>query len=298
MKPMLAAATTGENLNYPAIISPKLDGVRCIIADGVVLSRSLKPIPNKYVQKLFGQSILNGFDGELIVGHATDKDVYTNTVSGVMSIDGEPDVRFHIFDDVSANYDFMGRLTVMRRRLNALQRNHHTTFGALCGLVPQTTIHDQEELMKYEESYLRQGYEGVMIKSPIGWYKFGRSTLKEGLLLKLKRFEDSEAEIIGFSELMSNTNEATTNELGQKTRSSKKLGLVPANTLGALQVRDLKTGVEFEIGTGFSAAQRIQLWSKRLELLGELIKYKSQPVGVKDKPRFPVFIGFRNKIDM
>jgi len=33
-------------------------------------------------------------------------------------------------------------------------------------------------------------------------------------------------------------------------------------------------------------------------LMGKVVKYKSQPTGVKDKPRFPVFLGFRDKVDM
>jgi hypothetical protein len=32
--------------------------------------------------------------------------------------------------------------------------------------------------------------------------------------------------------------------------------------------------------------------------MGKVVKYKSQPTGVKDKPRFPVFLGFRDVVDM
>ena len=34
------------------------------------------------------------------------------------------------------------------------------------------------------------------------------------------------------------------------------------------------------------------------EEFDEIVKYKHFPVGEKDKPRFPVFIGFRAKEDM
>jgi DNA ligase-1 len=61
-------------------------------------------------------------------------------------------------------------------------------------------------------------------------------------------------------------------------------------------VRDLKTKVTFEIGSGFSAADRIRLWKDKP--IGRIVKYKSQPVGVKDKPRFPVFLGFRDEKDL
>ena len=47
--------------------SPKLDGIRCMIQDGIALSRSLKPIRNEHVQYILGREIFNGLDGELII---------------------------------------------------------------------------------------------------------------------------------------------------------------------------------------------------------------------------------------
>jgi DNA ligase-1 len=46
-KPMLASDCGGiENVRFPVIASPKLDGVRALVIDGALMSRSLKPIPN------------------------------------------------------------------------------------------------------------------------------------------------------------------------------------------------------------------------------------------------------------
>ena len=135
-----------------------------------------------------------------------------------------------------------------------------------------------------------------MIRDPNGKYKHGRSTTKEGGLLKIKRFEDDEAVVIGVEELMTNLNEQELDNLGHKVRSSKKEGLVPAGKLGALIVKH-KTFGEFKIGSGFTEDARVKLWRERDELKGRLAKFKYQPSGVKDKPRFPVFLGFRNKID-
>ena len=144
------------------------------------------------------------------------------------------------------------------------------------------------------------GYEGIMLRNPGGIYKHGRSTLKEGHLLKLKRFVDSEAIVIDVKPLMHNENEAVRNKLGHLERSSKKAGKVATNMVGSLVVRDVKTGVEFEIGTGFDEKQRYDLWSDRHLIVAQkwVVKYKSQPIGVKEKPRFPVFLGFRDKRDM
>jgi len=99
-RPMLAAKTDGENITYPCLVSPKLDGVRAIVRHGQVVSRTLKPIPNTHVQRLFGRAALEGLDGELIIGDPTAEDVYRKTVSGVMSEDGKPEVKFYVFDIV------------------------------------------------------------------------------------------------------------------------------------------------------------------------------------------------------
>lgn len=288
IKPMLAAAAP-QVLAFPLLASPKLDGVRCLVLHGVAVGRSLKAIPNKHVQKLFGRPEFEGLDGELIVGESTASSAFNATSSGVMSVDGEPDVKFYVFDDFHETGGFQRRLHTAHRRIKKHQ---------CCVAVPHVLVSSDAELAEFEQKMLGFGYEGVMLRSPDGPYKQGRSTAREGYLLKLKRFEDGEAEVTGFEQLMRNTNEAKTNELGQKERSNHKAGMVGAGTLGALKVRDVKTGVEFSIGSGFNEAQRSCLWKERHALVGRVLKYKSQPTGAKDKPRFPVFLGFRDAVDM
>ena len=292
MKPMLAAAVTDLSIiRYPVLVSPKYDGIRAIVLKGVALSRSLKPIPSVWVQQLFGRPEYNGFDGELIVGKATDKDCFNTTSSGVMSKSGTPNVRYYVFDDILG---LPGDL--FRNRLACVESRIKSLANAKVVLIPHQLVKNQSELDQQEIWALQDGYEGIMIRDPHGPYKFGRSTLKEGYLLKLKRFEDSEAEIIGMTELMHNANEIETNELGQKERSSKKAGMKGKGTMGSLIVKDLKTGVQFEIGTGFTAEQRAWFWAGGFGR--PVVKYKYQPTGVKDKPRFPVYLGLRDRIDL
>jgi len=288
MKPMLASPA-GPVIPFPMLLSPKLDGIRCLIIDGVAVGRSLKPIPNKYVQLLFGHHEFNGLDGELIVESPIAKEVFQVTTSGVMSIEGQPKVKFYVFDDFSHDAGFAKRLDMAFKRTK-----RHTHFVQ----VQHDKVNHEDAVLTWEETYLAMGYEGVMLRHPDGPYKHGRSTAKEAWLLKVKRFVDAEAKVIGFTEAQHNANEAKRNELGQLERSSHKAGKVGKQTLGALMVKDLKTGVEFDIGTGFTADQRHLLWCIGDNLMGKVVKYKSQPTGVKDKPRFPVFLGFRDKVDM
>lgn len=287
-KPLLAANAVFEKIKYPVLASPKLDGIRCCIVDGKALSRTLKPIPNAYVQRRLAHERFNGLDGELIVGSPTSKTCYRDTVSGVMSVEGTPDFTYYVFDIYNYDKGFQERFAELNR---AFANIYHVRR------LPHVIVNDETELLEYEERQLIEGYEGVILRGMNSPYKFGRSTVNEGILTKVKRFADAEAEIIGFEEELKNENEATTNELGRTKRSSHAAGKVGKGTLGAFLVRDATTGVEFSVGTGLTADERALCWKERHALVGELIKYKSFEVGVKSKPRHPVFLGFRDRSD-
>jgi DNA ligase-1 len=285
-KPMLASPADLDNLRYPVYASPKLDGIRASVVGGKLLSRTLKEVPSRYIFNMLSKPLYEGLDGELIVGLPTSPTCYRDTVSGVMAHDKTPDFEYHIFDWWNYNAPMKTRLTELQAHYTANLKG----LGRII-LVPHTVITNRDELDAYEASHVAAGHEGIMVADPEGAYKFGRATTKGGELLKVKRFEDSEALVIGVEEEMFNGNEAQTNELGRTKRSTAKDGLTGKGTMGALIVRDVKTGVEFNIGTGFTAAdrQRFALGG----ILGETVKYKFFPVGVKDKPRHPVYLGLR-----
>ena len=287
-RPMLACNAEINKLTYPLMASPKLDGVRCCIRDGQALSRTLKRIPNGFVRKHLNHAYLNGLDGELIVGDPTSRACYRTTVSGVMSHEGEPAFTFYVFDLTDYDRGFQERFAELGRRTDGI---------SFVERLPHAIVYSAEDLAGYESRMVAQGYEGVILRDMHAPYKFGRSTVKEGYMLKVKRFVDGEAEIIGFEEEMFNANEATTDERGYAKRSSHAAGKVGKGTLGAFLVRDATTGVEFSVGTGLTADERALCWTDRHALIGELIKYKSFEVGIKDKPRHPTFLGFRDRSD-
>ena len=290
--PLLAKAVDWKHLDYSNTwVSKKLDGIRALVINGVVVSRKLLPIPNKHVQTIFGnRPELEGFDGELIVGPANAADVYSRTNSGVMSVNGVPEVIFHAFDHIANPCDeYFKRHDRVRVPLRWVE------------VVPQHPVACEKDVLDIEKMYLDLGYEGVMLRAhsgPASFYKYGRSTAKEGTLLKLKRFSDSEAVVIGFEEQMHNRNEALRDALGRTKRSSHAENKTGKGTLGALICRDIESGVEFNIGTGFDDAVRQGIWDNGDEYLGKIVKYKSFRIGVKDAPRFPVYLGMRSPLDM
>jgi DNA ligase-1 len=163
----------------------------------------------------------------------------------------------------------------------------------------QWPINDLPHLEKLEESFVAEGFEGVILRWALSPYKLDRSTLKERYMLKLKRFSDSEAKIIGFEELLRNDNEATIDERGLTVRSSHKDNKRPGNTLGKLRVQDLtRPEWQFAVGSGFDSALRDQIWQNQDSFLHKVIKFKYLEVGTLDLPRHPVFIAFRHEDDL
>lgn len=289
-EPILAGKIDLKKLDYVDLrASFKLDGIRAVVIDGVVMSRKLKPIPSAYVQETFGGHHNNGLDGELIFGDPASKSVYNDTYSAVMTKGSEVETSFYVFDDsTQTDLDYGVRYHRARERL-----------GLGMVLLEQHEVVDESSLLKFESHALELGYEGIMVRKshgPNSHYICGRSTTSRATLLKMKRFVDDEAVIVGFEEEMSNQNEAGTDAFGRTERSSHRENLVGKDRLGALVCRT-KGGVEFKIGTGYTADQRKLLWSQREQLLGKLAKYKSFPIGVVTAPRFPVFLGLRSEDD-
>lgn len=291
-KPMLAVNAVIPKIQYPVYASPKLDGIRCSIVDGKALSRTLKAIPNRHIANLLSNEHYDGLDGELIVGSPTSATCYNETVSNVMAFDKVPDFSYYVFDLHDCKHGYEDRLRFLH---SDVIRGPLPSF---IKILEQSLLANEDDMLAYEAAKVEEGYEGIILRSPEAPYKFGRSTVKEGYLLKVKRFEDSEAEIIGFEEELKNGNAAETNELGRTKRSTAAAGLSGKGTLGAFLVRDLVTGVEFSIGTGLTALERQHFWNRQNEYVGKLIRYKHFPIGAKDRPRHPVFTGFRDRRDL
>lgn len=284
MKPMLAATIEDVNdLKFPLYGSPKLDGIRCLIYNRRGLTRKLKPIPNKYIKNVLKQysNVLEDYDGELLVGNN-----FQETTSAIMSFEGNPKFTYHIFDYIDSRNYYNRFLLKQHPKLSFVR------------VVPQTYLNNINELEEFEINCLADGYEGVVLRRADGLdrYKFGRSTINEAYLLKLKRFFDDEAEIIGFEERLHNDNILEIDNLGYAKRSSKQNGMILTNTLGAFLVYHITFG-SFSIGTGITDEQRKEIWNNKEKYLGKRIKFKYQQLGIKNKPRFPVFLGFRHKDD-
>lgn len=294
IRPMRGVALPDGELNGIYLASPKIDGIRAWVKDGQVLSKTGKPLPNPFLHELFGN--LNGADGEITVGppYAVDEndDVFDRTRGHVMQKKPKDsvDFQFHVFDrwDTPDNPAYIRCVDLEEFRQQRVNIVLHGMYS------------NRTELDLSLDAVVAKGYEGMMLRYEKAGYKYGQSTAKEGYLLKLKLFEDSEAVVLSVIEQTANTNEAKTDELGYTKRSSSKSGKVGKGTFGTFLAKDLYSGRVFQVGNGKGITDRVRAewWEARETLPGKLFRYTYQKVGTKFKPRIPQFKAWVDATDL
>ncbi|KKM06415.1 hypothetical protein LCGC14_1744210 [marine sediment metagenome] len=311
-KPLLATAADLDKVVFPVIGSPKLDGIRCLKIDGRAVSRKFKPIPNDYIRTWIEKNCSDGFDGEILCLDPAGP--FSEVSSMVMSKEhpAEKSFVYAVFDWVwkdQLDTPFSVRAANVETWFEQVRKDRPEITRHMRP-VPQFNLDTREHLDAFHLEWVGVGYEGTMIRDPKGVYKCGRSTQKQGILLKIKDWIDEEAEVIGVVEQMENTNEAKRDEVGDVKRSTAKEGKVGKGTMGKLRCRALSDGCLFSVGTGWTDEERQFIWDTvdwahdegRMghSIIGAIIKVKHQPDPGKKKrkpgvpPRFPQFIGYRN----
>lgn len=285
MKPMLAATPENlEKIELPCLASVKLDGIRGVITSQGIRSRKLKKFPNQFVSNLFSRPELEGLDGELIRGIPYGQGVFNRSQSAVMNSHGTPDVDFYVFDVWNVDYlPFRKRHQYLRRML---EQSPHPFIKVL----EQKYIETYQQLVDFENEAVDQGYEGLITRSPDGLYKFGRSTVREQGMLKVKRFLDSEAEILELIEEQENQNVGVRDAIGRLKRSSSKAGKVGKGRTGSVRAKDVFTGKEINCTIPSLEAKA----DPRLRV-GSIFTYKYRPPVIPDgKPFHLTFKDFRD----
>lgn len=270
IRPTLAAtATSLSQLRFPCAATPKIDGIRALTWDSGFRSRAWKLLPNEHCQRMAAQ-LPSRLDGELVYGD------FNSTQSAVMSVDGEPALTYMVFDQcVPGTY---------WERIHSLP-----PLPSWCTVLLPTVLHSVDDFTAYEESCVTQGYEGVMLRDATAQYMHKRSSLREYVLVKYKRFVDSEGVVIGYKEGVTNDNSPEQDAWGYQKRSGHTAGKLGRDTLGSLTLDD--NGVRVSVGSGLTEAQRAALWADRDNLIGRVVKYKYQHAE-GCAPRFPRFVGF------
>ena len=314
MKPMLASDWSEDKVKFPVIGQPKVDGVRALNLTGALTGRSLKTFGNRYVTQYFSQPELIGFDGEMAAQCETHPDLCRLTTSAMASHEGEPFLLWHCFDYITEetkDIPYRERLLTMDAKIRHLQEDPglHRSVGHL-RTIPWVILNNMDELLAYDEKNLDEGFEGTILRDPCGKYKQGRSTAREGGLLRIKRFLDFDCRVLGIEEGYTNGNAAQINELGKTFRSTHQSNMVANGMVGALNCQALedvfdgqKLVIQKDQVVKVSAgsmphSDRDFFFKNQNMLLDRVIKAKFFPKGIKDKPRFPTYVSLRLTEDL
>lgn len=314
MKPMLASDWDETKVQFPVIAQPKIDGVRGLNMHGGLTGRSLKLFKNKYTTSFYSQDFFMGLDGEFAAAEETHPDLCRLTTSALGTIEGQPFTLWWVFDylaEHTLDLGYFERYQELQRYVSKLQSHEqYQPWAGHLRVVPYKFIRTLEELFEYDAQNLDAGFEGTILRDPYGRHKQGRSTVREGGLLRIKQFIESEAVVLEIIEGETNQNEAQRNELGLQFRSSHQDNMLPNGLVGSMRCRALQTlmdrgrvviedGQIITVSPGnMDHTMRKFYFENQRELVGKVIKFKFFPKGIKDKPRFPTFVTIRSPEDM
>ena len=175
----------------PTFIQPKLDGLRCINSDGTMMSRNGKPFVT--VDHLTQEVAI--LDGELY-SHDYHDD-FNKIVSLVKKTKPTEDdiqecqsiIEFWAYDLPEHDGVFSERYAELKKVVKTLKNKQ-------IKVVPTYQVHSEEDIQKYHEQFLEEGYEGSIIRVDIAPYENKRSKQ----LLKKKDFYDGEFTIVDVEE--------------------------------------------------------------------------------------------------
>jgi len=279
-------ATKWEQQNpYPLIAEPKLDGIRIlfVIKDGVptAYSRNGKEYPN--LQFLGDQFVEGGnvpkgvFDGEIF---AESWNLTSSLIRKENLSDEDQEalhkIHYHVFDTVPLHHFLeMGSTIPQSRRRNRLEAVHASIVRNLpennIRLVPQTIVHNEDEMMSCYQEFLGQGYEGVMLKTLEGLWEFKRTTA----WTKVKPDMTLEGRIVG------------------RTKGKGR----HVGRLGAFIVQ-LEDGTKIHVGGGYSDKQRDEFWALGRKMQGKIMEFVVQAdASSVASARFPVYRRIRDEAD-
>ena len=268
--PMLAKRfdEQGDKVVYPAYAQPKFDGHRCIaVVDKkgscTLWSRTRKPITGlphiiKAIENSGAKDIV--LDGELYNhDYKSNFEELTSFIRNPEPKEGYEVVQYHIYDIANNSLTFEERLKEIYKL---------SLYTPLIAVQTQKVI-DEEELLIMFEVFLKQGYEGAMVRNMNGLYVNKRSTD----LLKIKEFQDAEFEIVDVEE-------------GRGKLAGK-----------AIFVCTNKQGTKFKAKMKGDQDDLAKFWKNPSLAIGRMLTVQYQGLtGKNGVPRFPVGLRFREDV--
>ena len=240
---------------YPVFVQPKIDGMRCLKNKKVLKSRKNKDITTMghILKEMCEHEYI--FDGEL---YAHGKNFQENMELIKKYREGESEeVKYHVYDLVIPDLSFKDRYDILEQIINNESLSH-------IELVPTYLIYNKEELNEIHSVFLKNGYEGTIVRTEDGKYEINK---RSSSLLKYKDFKDISCKII------------------EVIPSEKR----PKQGIFICEHR----GNSFGCGMKFSHAEREKILINKEHYIGKTAEIRFFEYTEDGIPRFPVAVGIR-----
>ena len=253
-------------IKFPCYVQPKLDGVRAVGVGNRFYSRNWIQFPelNHIKDEMSKVDTTLILDGELY----TDDINFEAIVGLVRKANKTPEevektkkIYYNVFDCIDKKLSFKDRY----KKLENFFSKHSFKY---LKLVKTETCDKEKDIETYLDKYIKEGYEGVIMRNIEGRYEENTRSVE---LQKLKRFMDAEFKIIGY----------------QTPTSGKEVGCV-------IWECETKEGNKFTVRPEGSYEERKKLYKEGKKNIGKLLTVRFQEYTKDKMPRFPVGVSIRD----
>ena len=305
-KPMLAVNTEADQVKLPVMGSLKLEGVRAIITPAGLFTRPLKKFGNDRFLSIQFKDIIEFCrdTGIYMEGELYCHGMEFNEISSICRRKDHPDTGelilylFDAYDPSMESWAFAKRASYIRNVAFDLDSYNVKAIAQ--------TMHISAQQIKDEYAKaLSEGYEGYVLKDPLGSYKHGRSTLSEQKFLRMKDELTYDGVVVDIIERFTNLCESEENELGMLSKRQDKdlkeptglaaVAIVKCNSFPDLIRVTLSRGIKDYQKTPRSASRK-EIWENKERYIGKHIRFVGIPVKGQ-LPRAPRFDDWRTDLD-
>lgn len=273
LKPMLAKPYDEKKVKFPCIVQPKMNGVRCTsyrhLDDETMWSRERNEFTTMghiqdRIEANFGKY---SPDGELYIHGET----FEHIISLVKKYrKGESEtVQYWIYDLAIPDTTFFERMGIIDEIFDRMYLEDREIFIE----VPSLIVNNKEELKAVHDGFVREGYEGLIIRTFDGLYGFNDRPWD---LIKYKEFIDSEFKIIGFKA-----------EVWHDILNDCYRNLIIFECI-------CENGETFDVRPNGSFLKREIMYNHGLDYINKMATVRYQNLSEAMIPIFPIFIGIRD----
>jgi ATP-dependent DNA ligase len=196
--PALAISDT-KKAKYPCFVQPKLNGARAVsfrhLKDNRLLSRNRKEFAgvDHITESLFLFGSLSP-DGEIYKHGLTFQQLISLMKKEYKEGENEDykdlssiDLEYHVYDLAIPNKTYLERKEILD--------NIIPDWHPIIKQVETVQVNSFDEVKKYHDKWVAEGYEGIIIRNKDEKYAFND---RNKSLIKYKEFQDEEFEIVGY----------------------------------------------------------------------------------------------------